>query len=325
MPGPRDAAPPTASPWDEDRGGHLWAKDREVVRPDGTRLRYVVRGPEGAPWVVGVAGFLCPDNFWRDLAPDLVRDHRVVLLNYRGIGASSEARGGTASPRAEDHEMPVLAGDVAAVLDAVGADTATCIGHSMGVQVALALWHDRPDLVGALALVAGAHASPFARMYGSSVGSYLFPVVSMAGSAAPKALTRRIMRAIELPVALPLGRRLQAVGDHTPWAGMTAYRAHLARVDPRTAIWTARGMHAFDPTPWLHLVDVPTVVIAGDRDGWCPVEVAEEQATTIPGARLEVVSGASHTLPLEHPELVLAHVRRLTGRPATGPGAPDPS
>lgn len=316
VPGPRDAAPPVPSPWTGDRGGHLWAKDHEVVRGDGTRIRYTVRGPQDGPWVVGVAGYLCPDNFWRDLAPDLARDHRVVLLNYRGIGASTEAGGGWLPTRASDYEVPHLAGDVAAVLDDLEARDVTCIGHSMGVQVALALWHDRPDLVGALTLVAGAYASPFARMYGSGVGSVIFPFVSMAGAAAPRALTRRLMRAIELPVALPVGKRLQAIGELTPLAGMTPYRAHLSRVDPRTAIWTARGMHTYDPSAWLHLVDVPTSIIGGDRDGWCPVGVNEELAAAIPGARLEIVDGASHTLPLEHPELVLTHVRRLTGRPA---------
>ncbi len=56
---------------------------------DGTVVRYATRGPRSAPWIVCCAGYLCPDNFWRDLAPDLARDHRLIVLNYRGIGASS--------------------------------------------------------------------------------------------------------------------------------------------------------------------------------------------------------------------------------------------
>jgi pimeloyl-ACP methyl ester carboxylesterase len=73
-------------------------------------------------------------------------------------------------------------------------------------------------------------------------------------------------------------------------------------------------MHAFDPGPWLHEVDVPTSVVVGTRDGWCPAEVAEAMADALPDANLQVVEGASHTLPLEHPDLVLRHIREVERR-----------
>lgn len=314
MPGPRVAAPTRPSPWPGDRGGHLWAKDREVVLEDGTRIRYTVRGPEGAPWLVLAPGFLCPDSFWRDLAPELVRDHRIVMFNHRGTGASTEAGGGPHPPAATAYTIPRLAEDVLAILEAESADGATLLGHSMGVQVALEVALSRPRAVRGLVLVAGPHASPFQTMYGNRAASLLFPVVSMLGAAVPREWTRWAMRAIELPLARPVGIRLLAVADHTPWAGMTTYRAHLPRVDPRTAIWTARGMDRYDPTDRLGGIGVPTSVIVGTRDGWCPTEVGEALAAAVPDARIEVVDGASHTLPLEHPDVVLRHVRRVEER-----------
>jgi pimeloyl-ACP methyl ester carboxylesterase len=317
VPRPREAAPALPSRWPGDRGAHLWVKDREVVLPDGTRVRYAVRGPDGAPWLVFAAGFLCPDNFWRDLAPDLVRDHRIAMINHRGIGASSEAGGHRYPPSPEAYTIPRLAEDVLAVLDAEGAGPAVVLGHSMGVQVALQVAHARPQAVRGLVLVAGAYASPFRTMYGGAA-AVAYPFVSMFGSAAPRAFTRRILRLIELPPARRVGIALGAVADHTPWEGMTAYRAHLSRVDPRTAIWTARGMHYFDPTPWLHEVDVPSAIIVGTRDGWCPAEVGVALADALPDANLQVVEGASHTLPLEHPELVLRHIRDVERRAGDG-------
>ena len=311
---PREAAPALPSRWPGDRGAHLWVKDREVVLPDGTRVRYAVRGPAGAPWVVLAPGFLCPDTFWRDLAPELIHDHRVIMLNHRGTGASTEAGGGSLPPGAEAYTIPRLAEDVVAVMDAEAAAPATLVGHSMGVQVALEVARARPELVGSLVLAAGTHTSPFRSMYGSSVASYLFPVVSMAGAAAPRELSRRVLRAIELPIVRPVAIAMRAVAEHTPWAGMTTYRAHLSRVDPRTSIWTARGMHHFDPEPWLHRIATPTSVVVGSRDGWCPIAVGERQAAAIPDARLEVVPDASHTLPLEHPEVVLRHIHEVERR-----------
>ncbi|MCA1783925.1 MAG: alpha/beta fold hydrolase, partial [Intrasporangiaceae bacterium] len=140
MPGPRDAAPCQPSRWPEDRGGHVWQKDREVVTDDSTRIRYTVRGPAGTPWVVCVPGFLCPDTFWRDIGPDLAADHRVIMINHRGTGASTEAGGGRHPNGADGYTIPRIAGDIAAVMDAEAARDVILLGHSMGVQVALALW-----------------------------------------------------------------------------------------------------------------------------------------------------------------------------------------
>ena len=302
-----------------DRGGHLWPKDRWATTADGTRVAYSVRGPLGAPPVLLCAGYLCPDNFWTDLAPSLASDHRVVLLNYRGVGASSEAGGHSLPPDAASYTMEWLARDVAAVADAEAIRSATVIGHSMGVEVALALWRVRPDLVGQLALLAGPYASPLLTFYGSRVAAAVFPAVSMTVPALPRALTGHAMRALELPITMPVARAIRALGPHTPDVKMRPYRWHLSNVDPRTAIWTARGMHAFDPTPWLDEVDVPTYVAVGAADAWTPPEVGEDLVSMLPDARLEVFEAASHALPIEFPEALLPAIRALVPRPrATG-------
>jgi pimeloyl-ACP methyl ester carboxylesterase len=306
-----------AEPW-EDRGGHLWAKDREVVRDDGTVVRYAVRGPVGAPTVVCCAGYLCPDNFWRDLGPDLATDHRVVILNYRGVGASSEAGGGARPPDAASYRIEHLADDVAAVLDAEDVTRSTVVGHSMGVQVALALWRQHPELVGRMALIAGPYGSPLKTFYGSSFAANVFPLASMTVPALPRVVTQPLMHALELPVMMPVSRAIRALGPHTPDEGMRAYRWHLGRVDPRTAIWTARGMAEYDAEAWLDQVDVPILIAVGGADSWCPTSVGDALLERVPHAELLVVPEASHALPIEFPELLLPRIRALADLRAAG-------
>ncbi|MCC5948345.1 MAG: alpha/beta hydrolase [Nitriliruptoraceae bacterium] len=297
-----------------DRGGTLWPRDREVVREDGTTIRYAVAGPPDAPPLVCCAGFLCPDNFWRDIAPALARDHRVILPSYRGVGASSEAGGGALPTNAQDYALEHLIDDVAAVLDAEQVTDATVIGHSMGVQVALGLWRAHPQRTGSLALLAGPYRAPLATFYGSRLGEVVFPVVSSVVPALPRAWTRPLMHAMELQIAMPVAHAIRALGPATPDEGMLAYRHHLGRVDPRTAIWTARGMQRFDAGPWLHEIDVPVLMLVGDRDAWCPVRVGHDLVAQVPDAELGVVPGASHALPIEFPDLVLDRVRALERR-----------
>jgi pimeloyl-ACP methyl ester carboxylesterase len=152
--------------------GTLFPKDREVASPDGTPIRYTVRG-RGAPTVVLCAGFACPDNHWRYLLPSLERHVRVVVWNYRGMGASGlpRAPGFRAMRlRREDFRLDRYAEDLEAVLDAEGIRRAVLLGHSMGTQVALEGYRRMPGRVAGLALVAGPYASPFHTMYGSDLG-----------------------------------------------------------------------------------------------------------------------------------------------------------
>jgi pimeloyl-ACP methyl ester carboxylesterase len=61
-----------------------------------------------------------------------------------------------------------------------------------------------------------------------------------------------------------------------------------------------------DERPALARVRVPTLVLAGALDRLCPVDRHEEMAALVPGARLEVLDGVGHLLPLEAPDRVAA-------------------
>lgn len=296
-----DAAVPS---WPGDRGGHLWPKDREVVSSDGARIRYTVRGNDTGPWLVFCAGFMCPDNFWEHLAPMLLERYRCVFLNYRGIGASTDPR----SPgyrgmhlRPGDYTIEKFAGDVHDVLEAEGATDVTCVGHSMGCQVALEAWRQSPDRVAALALVTGPYASPLHTFYGSKLGARLFPFAYFGLPLLPRPVQKQVGKALRLPIAMPVARMIRALGPHTPAAGMTGYFQHFGEVDPMVVLKIARGMHDFDAGPWLHTVDVPTLVVVGSEDTFSPPELGDVIIRHVPDSELVTIDGGTHGALLEFP------------------------
>jgi len=59
---------------------------------------------------------------------------------------------------------------------------------------------------------------------------------------------------------------------------------------------------AEDAVPHLARVEVPTAVVVGDHDHPEIGVIARRLAEGIPGARLEIVPGADHYLPLRAPE-----------------------
>jgi pimeloyl-ACP methyl ester carboxylesterase len=311
-----------ADPVEPAPPGTLFPKDREVQSLDGTPIRYTVRG-RGAPTVVVCAGFACPDSHWRYLVPALERRMRVVVWNYRGMGAS-----GLPSPpgframrlRREDFRLDRYAEDLEAVLDAEGIRRAVLLGHSMGTQVALEGYRRMPGRVAGLVLVAGPYASPFHTMYSSDLGDRLFPLVRYGIQLVPPALLRLWGPLWRSPLPFPVAVLVGSVGPLARPADMDGYFRHMARLDPLVLVKVAEGMHRHSAVDVLPQIRVPVLVVAGGRDPWTPPALAEQMAAAMADAELHIIDGASHALPIEEPEaldeLVLSWLARRFPRRA---------
>jgi pimeloyl-ACP methyl ester carboxylesterase len=103
---------------------------------------------------------------------------------------------------------------------------------------------------------------------------------------------------------------------------------HPSRFDDRAVADTVRAMardvgaDAFarqqraimsraDSRPRLAAIRCPTVVVCGREDMLLPLEVHEEMAHGIPGAKLRVIEACGHLAPLERPADVAAALREL--------------
>ena len=84
----------------------------------------------------------------------------------------------------------------------------------------------------------------------------------------------------------------------------------------RMAAYDPKGLHRFgkaifgrpDFIPELPAITAPTLVLVGAEDVSTPVARAEELATGIPGATLQVIPGAGHLSTIEAPEETSAHI-----------------
>jgi pimeloyl-ACP methyl ester carboxylesterase len=70
-------------------------------------------------------------------------------------------------------------------------------------------------------------------------------------------------------------------------------------------------MSRADSRPRLAAIRCPTVGVCGREDGLLPLEVHEEMARGIPGAKLSVIEACGHLAPLERPAEVAAALRPL--------------
>ena len=106
-----------------------WAEaqwPRITLSTDGVPISYEVHG-DGEPTLVFVHGWSCDARYWGAQVPYFSMRHRVITLDLAGHGHSGLGR--------SRYTMESFGEDVAAVVEAAGAERAIFIGHSMGGQV----------------------------------------------------------------------------------------------------------------------------------------------------------------------------------------------
>ena len=304
----------------------LFERTERATGFDGTELAYGVFGNTG-PWVVLVPGFGCPDNFWKYLLRPLSRRFRVIVYDTRGVGMSGYPRRPGYRARnlkTADFSMENHAKDVVAIMDAAGADRAALIGHSMGGQIALETYRAAPDRLSALVMLTAPFASPTRTLYGRDLDVLLrglFATIKLL----PRPATL-LWRALFLarPELTHRGAQLvRALGPLAKAEDMATYYRHLAFLDPIVLMKMADAMRAHSARDVLPLVDVPTLIVAGELDPFTPPALAHTMHDEIRDSELVVLEGASHGAVIEKPDDVIyavtSFLERRVGRSASSP------
>jgi pimeloyl-ACP methyl ester carboxylesterase len=106
---------------------------------DTGQLRmHAVIGGQGPPLLL-VHGWPQTWYAWRLLMPTLARDFQVIAVDQRGIGLTDKPPGG--------YDTATLAGDLAALMDALGHQQFAMYGTDVGLPIAYALAADHRDRV----------------------------------------------------------------------------------------------------------------------------------------------------------------------------------
>jgi pimeloyl-ACP methyl ester carboxylesterase len=304
---------------------------RELLTRDGVELAYHLVG-EGRPILLanglfgGLPAFQHQINY-------LEGRYRFLSWDYRGLYASPPPPN-LAALSVEQHAL-----DGIAVLDAEKIPSTILVGWSMGVQVALEIFRRAPKRVSALVLINGVAGRSLAtRGAASSIGKFVVPRVLRGLRRMPAAVSAVMTRVSQWPETAAWIKRTGLASptlDADLWQEL-AERVALGDMELYVRLVEAMGMH--DAHDVLPNVDVPTLVITGDRDPFTPRMAAERIVRGVRGAEMMTVPGATHFLPMEYPEMLnlrmekffrergLADVAvRRTSQPPPPPSEPPPS
>jgi len=283
-----------------------------VAHSDGSPLFYdswgkrSIAAPAPTP-VLLCDGIGCDGYVWRYLRHDLT-DRFVVHPHYRGHGRTAAPRD-PARVTIED-----LADDLACVLDDAQVDRAVIAGHSMGVQVALETFRRHRARVAALILVCGAPSHPLRTFRGSATLDELLPTIQKWIHRVPGVINRVTRLVLPTRLSYEIASRLEIRRELVEPADFMPYLEGVARIDARlfVAMLSAAARHSAEDL--LPDIDVPTLIVAGARDGFTPPERSRAMAAAIPDAELLEIANASHTAPIERPNLVDWTIRDFVAR-----------
>jgi sigma-B regulation protein RsbQ len=108
-----------------------------------------VSGQPDARPIVFAHGFGCDQNMWRFVAPEFEADHRVVLFDYVGAGASDL---GAYDPERYG-TLDGYAQDVVEIAEALDLTDAIFVGHSVSSMIGVLAAKRAPERLGMLVLV----------------------------------------------------------------------------------------------------------------------------------------------------------------------------
>jgi pimeloyl-ACP methyl ester carboxylesterase len=136
------AAPTPEGPGSVSGAPHLPAGFTDTFTSryvDTGQLRlHAVTGGQGPPLLL-VHGWPQTWYQWRLVMPALARDFQVVAVDQRGIGLSDKPEDG--------YDTATLAGDLVALMDALGHQRFALVGFDTGLLISYALAADHPDRV----------------------------------------------------------------------------------------------------------------------------------------------------------------------------------
>ncbi len=253
------------------------------------------RSAGSGPVIVLVHGITSNSATWERVMPYLATRFTVIAPDLIGHGESAKPRG--------DYSLGAYSSGIRDLMVALGHESATFVGHSLGGGVAMQLAYQFPERCERLILVdsggLGRDVSFLLRAATLPFSEVVLPVL---------AHTRL------LDAGRAVSRMFGRVGLHAGTDMAELARGHASLSDPeaRSAfINTLRtivdpGGQRVNATDRLYLAEnIPFMLVWGERDPIIPVEHGLAAHALVPSSRLELFENAGHFPHVDDPQRFL--------------------
>ncbi len=270
---------------------------------DSIELCYETFGDAAHETVLLVMGYTAQMNAWpQEMIDDLVaRSFHVVIFDNRDVGLSAKfegappdvmtllargAAGETIAPEEVPYTLSDMAADAIGLLDHLSIDQAHVAGASMGGMIVQMLAIEHPERVRSVtSIMSNTGSRDAGQATDAAMGALLLPPPEGKDAIlAQNVVTGRV-------IAGPLFDEARALER--------ARETYERSFHPIGAAFQLAAMGATgDRTERLASVDVPFLVIHGDKDDLIQISGGHATAAAVPKADLIVLDAMGHDLPI---------------------------
>jgi len=265
------------------------------VEVEDGRLYYDVSGK--GPSLVLIHGAWASHEWWRWQVPELSKVYQVLSLDVRGHGHSS--------PLKAAYSVDGFTRDLESFLQKVEIDQAVLVGWSMGGIISMEYCLNHPSKVRALILIATrGHRNP--QMKRRIMFQYLQARLSLLMDFTSP---RKYDRAAEgFPGEQERVKREVAnmLSPTTPREVFDWVMDDITNKPRENYFEVAKSIWNWEAGEELKRINVPTLIMVGEKDSRTPPRFSHLLHAEIPNSRLVIVKDAGHCLALERPQVVNA-------------------
>lgn len=269
----------------------------QVIRVGGLRLLCRHWGDASAPAVVLLHGLRGFSGTWRTLAASLATDYHLIALDQRGRGESDW------DPQ-HNYYTDAYLSDLEGVVDHLALTRFALLGHSMGGTTSYVYASRHPERLAALIIE---DIAPGSSVRGRGAERIIAEMANLPESFATWAEARAYWRGQRPGVSEAALEQRLVENLHEGADGRIAWR-YDARGIRQTRMNPDRG-RIVDLWPVIGKLEVPTLLIRGERSDFCPADTVNEMCRR--NARITQVSvpNASHYVHDDAPIQFAEHVR----------------
>lgn len=253
---------------------------------NGISVNFELHGKEGAPWLVLSHSLACSVRMWDPQIEALKASYRILAYDTRGHGGTEATKGA--------YTLELLADDLKALLDSVGAKSPHYCGLSMGGMIGQTFALKYPGVLRTLTLADTTSRYPaeawplWAERIKTVEAQGMVPLVQPT---LERWFTEGFRKSS--PEAVETIANLIA---STPVAGYAGCCHAIPKIN-----LTAR----------LKEIKCPVLVICGDKDPGTPPAMSREIHENTPGSKLVMIPQAAHLSNLEQPVLFTKALREF--------------
>ena len=284
----------------------------EFAEVNGVRLHYARAGQ--GKLILFVHGF--PEFWyaWKDLLPEFGRDHLAVAPDMRGYNLSSKPA------NVADYAVPLLVDDLRALAKSLGHETFTLVAHDWGGGVAWSLAINHPECLEKLVIINAPHPALFERELNrnpaqQAASQYMLLFRSPKAEAALEANNYAFL----VDACLTRGLKKGHFNEEDKQAYLTAW-AQPGALTGSLNWYRAAGIGppvgeakapSFEPSAAAAKVNVPTLVIWGEKDAALVKENLDGLDQYVPDLRVRHVPDGTHWVIHEQPKVVAGFIREF--------------